>query len=151
MIDRAVVKHVILPLNLDTRPGWPLQNSQPHSSSKATDSEAIRNGANFMKTVLPGSSSVLSLIPKTTFHFARLAARLFQAALLIVAGFVSVSHAASSRAPVLLSNATSTRAIVLESITLKSEPFGVISSVPFGPDTRTRLCIFAMGLDLLPS
>jgi len=103
-----------------------------------------------MKSVLPGSSSVLSLIPKTTFHFARLAARFFQTAILIVAGFVSISHAASSRAPVLLSNATSTRAIVLESITLKSEPFGVMSSVPFGPDTRTRLCIFAMGLDLLP-
>ncbi len=109
-----------------------------------------------MKTVLPGSSSMLSLGPKSTpvgipAYFAALLSRLVQAALLIViAGLVSSSNAASSRAPVLLSNATSTRAIVLESVTLKPEPFGITSSVAFGSDTRTRLCIFAMGLDLLP-
>jgi uncharacterized protein (DUF1800 family) len=109
-----------------------------------------------MKTVLPGSSSMMSLCPKSTpvgipAYFAALLSRLVQAALLIViAGLASSSNAASSRAPVLLSNATSTRAIVLESVTLKPEPFGITSSVAFGSDTRTRLCIFAMGLDLLP-
>jgi len=51
---------------------------------------------------------------------------------------------------VLLSDASSTRAIALESVTLKAEPFGLTSSVKFSNDTRTRICIFAMNLELLP-
>ncbi|MGH9883301.1 MAG: DUF1800 domain-containing protein [Pyrinomonadaceae bacterium] len=58
-------------------------------------------------------------------------------------------QAASSRPPVLLSAATSTRAIALESVTLRAEPFQVTSAIPFGVDNRTRICIFAMSLDLL--
>jgi uncharacterized protein (DUF1800 family) len=50
----------------------------------------------------------------------------------------------------LLSDATSTRAIALESVTLKAEPFPLTSTVKFSTDTRTRICIFAMSLELLP-
>jgi len=115
-----------------------------------------------MKSCLPGCSSALSL-PYDSAHFGfqdievqqrkRLSSilQLLQLALLIVicGGVVSV-YAASSRPPVLLSESTSTRAVALESVTLKPEPFPLTSSVLFSSDTRTRVCIFAMGLDLLP-
>ncbi|HEU4713311.1 MAG TPA: DUF1800 domain-containing protein [Pyrinomonadaceae bacterium] len=58
--------------------------------------------------------------------------------------------AATNKKPILISQATSTRAIALELSTLKAEPFALTSSVNYGPDTRTRICIFAMDLELLP-
>lgn len=61
---------------------------------------------------------------------------------------VSLTHAAN-QAPVLVSAASSTRAIALESVTLKGEPFPLTSTVKFSTDTRTRICIFAMNLELL--
>lgn len=66
-----------------------------------------------------------------------------------VCGSVSTTRAANARPPVLLSDATSTRAIALESVTLKAEPFPLTSTVKFSTDTRTRICIFAMSLELL--
>lgn len=50
---------------------------------------------------------------------------------------------------VLLTETTSTRAIALESTTLKGEPFPLTAPVAFGSDNRTRLIFFAMNLDLL--
>ncbi|HSS19553.1 MAG TPA: DUF1800 domain-containing protein [Pyrinomonadaceae bacterium] len=62
----------------------------------------------------------------------------------------NTASAANPRAPKLLSASdVTTRALALESVTLKAEPFGVTSSVNFATDTRTRICIFAMDLDLL--
>jgi hypothetical protein len=58
--------------------------------------------------------------------------------------------AATNKKPVLLSQATSTRAIALESVTFRSEPFSPTTSPAFSSDTRTRICIFAMDLELLP-
>ncbi|MBA2704346.1 MAG: DUF1800 family protein [Blastocatellia bacterium] len=70
--------------------------------------------------------------------------------------FVTVEGAANStyganlnKAPVLISDSTSTRAIALESITLKAEPFPLTASVKFGSDARTRICVFAQNLELL--
>jgi uncharacterized protein (DUF1800 family) len=51
--------------------------------------------------------------------------------------------------PVLISDSASTRAIALESVTLRPEPFSLTASVSFGADNRTRIAIFAMNLDLL--
>ena len=62
----------------------------------------------------------------------------------------SVAGAVPLKAPKLISAQTSTRAIALESVTLRAEPFPLTSSAPFSTDTRTRLCIFAMELQLLP-
>jgi len=67
-----------------------------------------------------------------------------------VCGSISTTRAANPRPPVLLSDASSTRAIALESVTLKAEPFPLTSTVKFSTDTRTRICIFAMSLELLP-
>src|SRR5688572_877791 len=61
----------------------------------------------------------------------------------------NLTQAASNKSPVLISDNTSTRAIALESVTLKAEPFGLTSSVKFSEDNRTRICIFAMNLELL--
>lgn len=60
------------------------------------------------------------------------------------------ANAATTKKPILISQATSTRAVAFESVTMKAEPFGLTATVPFGPDTRTRVCIFAMDLELLP-
>jgi len=60
------------------------------------------------------------------------------------------ANAATTKKPILISQATSTRAVAFESVTMKAEPFPITATVPFGPDTRTRVCIFAMDLELLP-
>jgi uncharacterized protein (DUF1800 family) len=59
-------------------------------------------------------------------------------------------EAATNKKPVLLSQAASTRAIALESVTFRAEPFSPTTSPAFSTDTRTRICIFAMDLELLP-
>ena len=77
--------------------------------------------------------------------------RLIRSALLIaICGSLSPLLAANpNRAPVLISESTSTRAIAFESVTMKAEPFSLTSSIPFSPDTRTRIAVFAINLDLL--
>ena len=62
----------------------------------------------------------------------------------------SVAEAVPLKAPKLISAETSTRAVALESVTLRAEPFPLTSSAVFSTDTRTRVCIFAMDLQLLP-
>jgi len=75
--------------------------------------------------------------------------RLISFALLTaVCGAVGTTQAATN-APVLISDSASTRAIALESATLKGEPFAITSSVKFSNDNRTRVAIFAMNLNLL--
>jgi uncharacterized protein (DUF1800 family) len=64
-------------------------------------------------------------------------------------GGLQVLQAATNKSPVLLSDASSTRAIALESGSLKPEPFPLTASVKFGSDTRTRIAIFAMNLEFL--
>ncbi|HYV82169.1 MAG TPA: DUF1800 domain-containing protein [Pyrinomonadaceae bacterium] len=59
-------------------------------------------------------------------------------------------EAATNKKPVLLSQAASTRAIALESVTFRAEPFSPTTDPAFSADTRTRICIFAMNLELLP-
>lgn len=68
--------------------------------------------------------------------------------LLLIAGFTTVK-AATTKKPILISQATSTRAVAFESFTMKAEPFPLTATVPLGGDTRTRICIFAMDLALL--
>ncbi|HEU4834115.1 MAG TPA: DUF1800 domain-containing protein [Pyrinomonadaceae bacterium] len=58
-------------------------------------------------------------------------------------------EAATNKKPVLLSQADSTRAIALESVTFRAEPFSPTTNPAFSTDTRTRICIFAMSLELL--
>ena len=53
-------------------------------------------------------------------------------------------------APVLLNKINSTRAIAVESTTLLAEPFPTTGPVPFTEDRRTRVILFASGLNLLP-
>jgi uncharacterized protein (DUF1800 family) len=60
------------------------------------------------------------------------------------------AKAATNKKPILISQTANTRAVALESVTLKAEPFPLTASIPFSADTRTRVCIFAMDLELLP-
>src|SRR5258705_8502721 len=76
--------------------------------------------------------------------------RLISAALFAaVCGAFGATQAATS-APVLISDATSTRAVAVESVTLKDGPFALTSTVKFSNDTRTRIAIFAMNMNLMP-
>ena len=69
----------------------------------------------------------------------------------LLGGSFATANAATNKKPVLISQATNTRAVAFESVTMKAEPFALTASVPaFGTDPRTRICIFAMDLELLP-
>jgi uncharacterized protein (DUF1800 family) len=57
---------------------------------------------------------------------------------------------AESSGPVLLSDAASTRAIAVDSVTFTREPFAASVPMKFSLDQRTRIMLFAMNLDLLP-
>lgn len=71
---------------------------------------------------------------------------------LLVAGASKRAERASAQSsrPVLISEATSTRAVAFESVTQKREPFPLTSSVHFSADDRTRINLFAMNLNLQP-
>lgn len=58
---------------------------------------------------------------------------------------LSPSSAQSNR-PVLFSHSDSTRAIAVESVTSKREPFTVVPAVSFSADNRTRIMLFAGNL-----
>ena len=60
--------------------------------------------------------------------------------------FFKPSQAQSTRL-ILVSQETSTRAIALDSVTQKREPFDSTSEVRWGNDNRTRIMLFVMGLD----
>jgi len=49
---------------------------------------------------------------------------------------------------ILISEETSTRALAVDSVTQKHEPFPTTSAVQWGSDNHTRIMIFAMGLNL---
>jgi uncharacterized protein GlcG (DUF336 family) len=70
---------------------------------------------------------------------------------LAVVAVIRFPHAgAQSAAPILISEETSTRALVFDSTTREREPFTAHTQVPFGGDNRRRLMIFAMNLQLQP-
>src|SRR5689334_16327651 len=61
------------------------------------------------------------------------------------------AKAATNKKPVLISQTASTRAVAFETIAFKAEPFPLTASNPLtNTDTRTRISIFAMDLELLP-
>jgi uncharacterized protein GlcG (DUF336 family) len=72
---------------------------------------------------------------------------------LLVVGFQSLSPQVHSqdKTLVLISEETSTRAVAVDSVTQKHEPFLPTSEVQWGSDSRTRIMVFAMGLSLQPS
>jgi uncharacterized protein (DUF1800 family) len=68
-----------------------------------------------------------------------------------VSGAFAPVSAAPSISPTLISvSAASTRAVVLESVSMTGEPFSLNSEVNFSPsDPRTRITLFVLNLDLL--
>src|SRR5262249_20710844 len=70
-------------------------------------------------------------------------------AILAALGFGMLTNA--SAAPVVFSvSTTSTRAVALESVSMRAEPFSLSSEGNFSPaDPRTRITLFCMNLDLL--
>lgn len=73
------------------------------------------------------------------------------AGLAVLSFSVSNALGLSQPSPVLFSvSSTSTRAIVLESVSMRAEPFSLNSERNFSPnDDRTRITLFCMNLDLL--
>src|SRR5687767_235917 len=80
---------------------------------------------------------------------ARYLRHLFLLLIAVLCGAGTVS-AATNKKPILISQASSTRAIAFEAVTMKAEPFALTSSWNYAPDGRTRIAIFAMDLELLP-
>lgn len=68
-----------------------------------------------------------------------------------VCGAFAPATAAPSVSPTLISvSAGSTRAVALESVSMRSEPFSLSSAGNFSPnDPRTRITLFVMNLELL--
>ena len=81
--------------------------------------------------------------------FPRCAARIL-ISLFALTCSLTAATAATNKKPILISQSTSTRAVAFESFSMKAEPFPLTATVPLGSDTRTRICIFAMDLELLP-
>lgn len=71
--------------------------------------------------------------------------------IIMIWGVFATMPAATQNSPVLFSvSATSTRAVVLESVSMRGEPFSLGSAGNFSPnDPRTRLTLFCMNLELL--
>jgi len=69
----------------------------------------------------------------------------------IVCGYVAPASAAPSLSPTLISvSSGSTRAVALESVSMRAEPFSLSSEGNFNSaDPRTRITLFVMNLDLL--
>ena len=59
-------------------------------------------------------------------------------------------RATPSNTPVLLTEEGSNRALALDSVTLKRDPFPVLNTNNFSPDRRTRIMLLTANLDLLP-
>ncbi len=71
--------------------------------------------------------------------------------LLFTISFIKFDNAgAQSTRPTLISHADSTRAIAFESVTRQREPFATRAQIKFGPDSATRIMLFAMNLQLQP-
>ena len=62
----------------------------------------------------------------------------------------AVEANAQQTSPVLISQADSTRAIAFDSVTHRREPFTTTAEIAFGPDSATRIMLFAMSLQLQP-
>ncbi|MDX6613288.1 MAG: hypothetical protein QOD75_2474 [Blastocatellia bacterium] len=78
----------------------------------------------------------------------RLLARLVCLFILIAAS--PLLSKAQTPIPILVSEATSTRAVALESVTFTPEPFATISSHSWNADHKTRVMLFALNLSLQP-
>jgi len=70
--------------------------------------------------------------------------------LIQICAFVAAIHtiAAAQTAPVLLVQPNTTRAVALESVTNRKEPFAPTSSIKFSVDARTRIVVFARNAQL---
>jgi hypothetical protein len=73
---------------------------------------------------------------------------LFRVALCVVI-VICAAYQSANAAPELISEANSTRAIAVESVSWTREPFQLSQPVRFGADNRTRIMLFARNLDLL--
>src|SRR2546421_8642125 len=69
----------------------------------------------------------------------------------LMSGALASAFGAPQNSPLLFSvSATSTRAVVLESVSMRAEPFALSSAGNFSPnDPRTRITLFCTNLDLL--
>lgn len=90
-----------------------------------------------------------SLLRRSNKSFLRSVRIVGLASLLILTAGASSKLQAAPKTPKLLSQTSSTRAIAFESVTMIAEPFPLTASVAFSTDTRTRIAIFAMDVELL--
>jgi len=69
--------------------------------------------------------------------------------LLVFVSIIKFDNAgAQTTRPTLISHPDSTRAIAFDSVTKQREPFNTTVEIKFGPDSATRIMLFAMNLQL---
>jgi hypothetical protein len=66
-----------------------------------------------------------------------------------IAFIICAANQVAKGAPELISQANSTRAVALESVTWVREPFRPTQAIPFSSDSRTRIVLYARNLELL--
>jgi hypothetical protein len=74
--------------------------------------------------------------------------QIYRQTLWLCVGLIALAGAARAATPALLTDGVSTRGLALETIGWTREPFAVTQQNLFDRDTRTRLTLFAMNLDL---
>lgn len=79
--------------------------------------------------------------------FVRSTRALSACAILVFCGALNLAQAAGGLT--ILTESNSTRAVALEAVTFRKEPFSLTMPVPFSADTRNRIVFFVMNLDLL--
>src|SRR5437868_11530142 len=93
------------------------------------------------------SRSVCTHIPRRLCRFP--SSSCWRSYLFLALAICATTYEAQASAPELISEATSTRAIALESVSLMREPFPLTQPNKFGTDNRTRIVLFAKNLDML--
>jgi hypothetical protein len=73
-----------------------------------------------------------------------------RASSIVVAGQPINVTQAPGLGPTLLTEETSPRAIAIDSVTWRRDPFSTIASLNFSPDHRSRVMLFAANVDLMP-
>lgn len=134
---------------------WNVANtsSAPVSCSNVRVLLSIDGGSSFPFTLAsstPNSGSATISVPNTPTSSARVKVEAVDNIFFSISLPNFAITPSSNGAPTLLTEANTNRALALDSITFVRDPFSLAAAVNFGSDQRTRVVLFALGLELLP-
>ena len=101
-----------------------------------------------LQTVAPGNSADYNLRLTSSNGFTGQAAMSISGLPAGAAASFNPSTVEIGNAPIIITEPNSTRAIALEAVTFRQEPFPLLMPVPFSADLRNRIVFFVTNLDL---